>query len=205
MEDLGFGCAFDEEGDFPALVDDGPGEGDAPGVFLRDVVGDDEVGEVVEALGVGEERGGVAVVAHAEEDEVEGRGFGAFELEGVANGGLVAGGGDLGVELAFHAEDVIGGERDFGEHGFAGHAVVGVGMVGGDAALVDPVEVELVPGTCLRKGCGVGEQREHRLRSGAAGDRDAGDAAGLTAALAASVKSCAAAALLRRGWRRCGR
>ena len=98
--------AFDEEGYFPALVDDGPGERDAPGVLLGDVVGDDDVGEVVEGFGVGEERGGVAVVAHAEEDEVEGGGFGAFELEGVADGGLVAGGGDLGVELAFHAEDV---------------------------------------------------------------------------------------------------
>ena len=95
---------------------------------------------------MGEERGGVAVVAHAEEDEVEGGGLGAFEPEGVANGGLVAGGGDFGVELAFHAVDVVGGEGDFGEHGFVGHAVVGVGVVGGDAALVDPVEVELVPG-----------------------------------------------------------
>ncbi len=78
--------AFDEEGDFAGLVDDGPGEGDAPGVLLRDVVGDDDAGDLVEAFGVGEERGGVAVVAHAEQDEVEGGGLGAFEPEGVANG-----------------------------------------------------------------------------------------------------------------------
>ena len=130
-------------------------------------------------LGVGEERGGVAVVAHAEEDEIEGGGFGAFELEGVADGGLVAGGGDFGVELAFHAEDLVGGEWDFGEHGFVGHAVVGFGVVGRDAALVDPVEVELVPWDWFEEWLGwIGEECEHCLGGGAAGDGYAGEAAG---------------------------
>ena len=53
VEDLGLGCAFDEEGYFPALVDDGPGEGDAPGVLLGDVVGDGDVGEIVRGLRCG--------------------------------------------------------------------------------------------------------------------------------------------------------
>jgi hypothetical protein len=53
------------------VVDDRPGEGDAPGVHLRYLVGDDEAVSFMEGRGVGEERGGVAVGADAEGDEVE--------------------------------------------------------------------------------------------------------------------------------------
>ena len=63
------------------MVDDRPGEGDAPGVELGDVVGDDEAAHLVNGLGVGEERGGVSVGAHAEGEEVEAGAFRAFEAE----------------------------------------------------------------------------------------------------------------------------
>ena len=66
--------------------------------------------DLVERLGVGKERGGVAVVAQAEQDQVEGGGLGAFELEACcAARRFIAGSGDLGIELTFHAVDVGGG------------------------------------------------------------------------------------------------
>ena len=50
-------------------------------------------------------------------------------------------------------------------------AVVGLGIGGGNAPLVDPVELQLVPGDRVGEGLGaVGKELERGLRRGSAGD-----------------------------------
>ena len=55
-------------------------------------------------------------------------------------------GGSFRIEFAFHAMNLTGVQWNVVEQCFTGHAVVAVGVVGRHQALVDPVEVELVPG-----------------------------------------------------------
>ena len=90
--------------------------------------------------------------------------------------------------------DLRGGERDLGEQSFVGHAEVGVGIGGGDGALVDPVEVEAGPRDLLRKGC-AGSARSWNIALGVVPPEMAMRARFLfaTASMAARVKSCAAA------------
>src|ERR1700738_621308 len=79
-----------EKEDGPGVIDHRPGEGDAPGIELRHVVGGDQAAHLVDGRGVGKERGAVAIRAHAEGDEVKARALGAFEAETVAQLRLIA-------------------------------------------------------------------------------------------------------------------
>ena len=160
------------------MVDHRPGKRDAPGVFLRHLVGDDQAAHLVDGFGVGEERGGVPVVAHAQGDQVKARALGAFQAEAVAQLGLIARCGDMGVQFALHAVNLLRLERDMIEESFAGHAVVAVRGIGRNGALIHPVEVKVFPGHAGPPGLvGVGEKLEGRLGSGPTADGDARSAA----------------------------
>ena len=106
----------------------------------------------------------MAIVAHAEGDDIEAWGLGSLEAEGAAEVVFILGGGDLGLELAVDAVDLLGAEVDVVEEGFAGHAVVAVGVVGGDGAFVNEEEFEFGPRHALEEGVvGVGEQAKEAL------------------------------------------
>jgi len=86
-------------------------------------------------------------------------------------------GGGLRLEFAVHAVNLLGLEGDVIEERFAGHAEVALCVVGGDGALVDPEEVEVIPGHAPAPGLvGIGEQGKGSLWSGTAADGDAGAA-----------------------------
>jgi len=179
FETGGFVGSADEEEDFSGVVDNGPGEGDAPGVLLWNLVGDDEAADFVDGFGVREERGGVAVVAHAEGDDIEARGFGAFEAEAAAQVVFVLRSGYFWLEFALHAVNLLGAHADFIEERFAGHAVVAFGVVGRDGAFIDEEELERGPRHAIQEWMrGVGEQRECSFGRRSAGYGDADTATG---------------------------
>ena len=104
----------------------------------------------------------MAVFAEAEEEEVV-RVTGLVEARG--DGGelgfvFVCGGG--GVDLAAHAEDVAFGDVCRVDERLAGEAVVGVFVIGRDAALVAEGDLHLVPGQ-------PGRLRHERIVDGARG------------------------------------
>ena len=172
--------AGDKEKDRAGVVDDRPGEGDAPCVLLLHVVGHGEAAQLVERGAMGKQRGGVAVRAHAQGDEVEAWGLGSLQAEAVAQLGLVAGGGGLGVKLSLDTVNLLWLEGHVVQHGLAGHAVVAVGVVRGYATLVHPVEIQVFPRHAAAPGLiGVGEQGKGGLGRGAAADGDTDPTAGL--------------------------
>ncbi len=131
-ERIGFGRTVDEEEDIAGCVDNRPCERDAPALLLlRDMIGDRETDHFVQRGGVRKEGGAVAVVAHAELDQVEDRALSAFETVVAADGGFVASCSLFGIELALDADDVVGRERDFVQEQLSRRTIVAVGMVGG--------------------------------------------------------------------------
>src|SRR5450755_51836 len=112
----------------------------------------------LQAGAAGEEGGGVAVGAHAEQDQVEAGQLAGFQCEKLLQSFFVGVGCGCGVV------------------GFVGHAVVAVGVGGGDVALVSPEEEHFVPG---QGGAGVGGQQvEEAFGSGAAGEGEGEASAG---------------------------
>src|SRR5690606_37042879 len=139
--------------------DAGEGQGHTPvGVVAqRVVVHHHEPTRIrVEGGRGGEQRGGVPVTAETEVDEVEAAQLTDAELVGV--GSLLAAHREVGVHGAHPLEERL-----------APQAVVGVGVVERDAALVAPVDVDLPPvdlGAAL-----VGEAFVAAAGGGAAGQR----------------------------------
>ncbi len=169
MEDFGddgfFGGAEGVDGDFLALLDAGVGEGHAPGVFLRDEVGCDEVVFDGEGGGVGEEGGCMAVFADAEHDEVEEAGAEVFFDERFVVGGVLF----EGRFFRLHAEDLVGGDGEAGEAALHGGVVVAVWVGWGDGALVAPEEEDFGPVDGLGH---LGEEAIDGVGRGAAGEGD---------------------------------
>lgn len=136
----GFGGAEDVEDGMGGIIDGVEGEGHAPGLFLGDVVGDDEAALDMEAGGVRKEGGGVAIFSHAEHDEVEG-----LALEDGDEFFFVFFGVVFYLIFGNHPVDVVGCEEHFVEAGFHGHAVITFGVGGRDGPLVAPEEMDFVP------------------------------------------------------------
>ncbi len=173
-EDVGLARAGSDEHDARGVVDDWVRKRDPFGWGLRCVRErcDPPVLLREERVG-GEERRGVAVRAHAEEDEVEdGEAGGVLLREGVDERLLVCVCELLEVAQLAHIDrvDLRGREGDAGEEGLCAGAVVGVGVVERDGALVDVEYVPVVPldGTRGQRG----EAGEHR------GERAAGEGNG---------------------------
>ena len=154
-------------------VDDGSGDADAQLPALG--VGSHRGGVfVLEQLQVvGKNGGGMPVVAHPEKDEVEGRV--PIYLLGVLPDYLGVTHGFLGgVGFAVDAVNLAGGDRHVVEQERPGDAVIAVGVVGRDAALVAPEEVDGRPVDLVAVGgC---PQLEQQLRGTAArkGHREVG-------------------------------
>jgi len=105
------------------------------------VLGSDPIGHVapisdVERVGSGEQRGGVAIVAHTEEDQ-------SRRQQGWSNHIRICGGRHMGI-----SERVVGhhqGGTDLVHERPAGHAGVAVGVVGWYPALVAEPEHDAIP------------------------------------------------------------
>src|SRR6202790_3543186 len=81
FEGRSFVRAGDHEEYQSSAVYDGRGHGDAVGVKLADPIAHHEATIIVQSLGAGEEGKCVALVAHAEEDEIEARALTGGKLE----------------------------------------------------------------------------------------------------------------------------
>ena len=103
-------------------------------------------------------------------DHVEGGQTAFFEAEKILEVLDVALSGVVGAKLAVDAVDLRGEQLEGVQKGFAGEAIVAVGVVGGDTALVDPKEMDLVPVEGIAGGGELGEQ--------GAGNRAAGEGQG---------------------------
>jgi hypothetical protein len=76
-------------------------------------------------------------------------------------------------ELAFHAMHILRGNRHLTQKQIAADAVVRFRVVGRNAALIHPVELQLVPRHSSEKRLrGISKQLERSLRSRSTGDRD---------------------------------
>ena len=149
-------------------------------VELGHFIGYDEAFGCGERGRVGEEAGGVAVGAHAEQDQVEARQLAGAGCrvggDGFAHGTLVGGGGRVRVTFAGEADDHAWGValvRERVEEGLLGHAVVAVGRGGRHAALVAPEDLPARPVEVFAS-CEGGVDG---TRGGAAGEGDAKEAA----------------------------
>ena len=92
---------------------------------------------LVQGAAAREERRSVAVGTHAEQDEVEAREFSGLEREEAAQFVFIFEGGCGGVGiLRFHPEDIFGGNGNLRQQRLMHHAVVAVGVIGWDVALV---------------------------------------------------------------------
>lgn len=100
-----FGGSEDIESNVASGVDAGIGHGHAPGVMLRNVVGSDEVIVDMQGCSMRKKRCGMAVVAHAEHDEIE-----RMVFEDAADGGLVGDGILFDVLFGYHAVDLVFGD-----------------------------------------------------------------------------------------------
>src|SRR5581483_2363572 len=85
------------------------------------------------------------VRAHSELDQIKSGNLGSFKPKTIAQLGLIASGGLLGIEFTFHAVHLLGAQGHAVEHGFAGHPIVALLVVRRNASLIDPVKIELVP------------------------------------------------------------
>ena len=126
----------------------------APDTEFGDEVGSHEKFFLLQSGGFGKERGGVAVVADAEKDEVE---AGRIAEVGADLFFVGAGTDFCGGDFAMNAFDMDAGTMK----GFVDHAVVTVFVVGGDPSFVSEVEAGGGPGPfelgeALVKGFGGG-------------------------------------------------
>jgi hypothetical protein len=112
----------------------------------------------------------VGVGTEAEVDHVERGQEAFFEAEEILEVLEVALSGVVGTKLAVDAVDLRGGEVEGVQESFAGEAIVAVGVVGGDTALVDPEDMDLIPVEGIAGGGELGEQ--------GAGNRAAGEGQG---------------------------
>src|ERR1035438_7626408 len=110
IQNGGFILSGGEKEDRTGVVDDRPGEGDAPGLTLRDVVGGDQAADFVNGLGVREDRGGVAVAADPQRHQIEARAFGTLQVEVVSQLRLVACRGFVRLQLALDAVNLLRAE-----------------------------------------------------------------------------------------------
>ena len=95
----------------------------------------------------------MAVGTEAEQDEVE---SGDGLCEELAEEVFILAGGAVGVTRAGEGVDLVGGDGDVIEEGFAGHAIVALGVVGGHAAFVGEEDMGLRPGEGVAPGGGGG-------------------------------------------------
>ncbi len=95
---------------------------------------------------MGKERGGVAIGSHAQEDQVEARTLAPFQAERALEFAGVLGCGEVRIgRLPPHSVDIFGADGDPGEEQFLSEAVVGIGVIGWDAALVSPEDPNAAP------------------------------------------------------------
>src|SRR5262245_46450584 len=100
----------------------------------------------------------MALVAHAEKDEIEAGTLARREAKLSAQFLLVLQRGLLCVlTLSADSVDLRGAERHLREHRFGSHAEVAVLVIGRNVALVTEKEADLVPGELRAQG-GCGEQ-----------------------------------------------
>ena len=173
LDGIGLVRAGGEDGDLAGAVERRQGQGDAVGVQVGDPVGGYESLTLFQRRGAGEEGGGVAVVADAEEGEVQPAvgGESVGEGEGVVVGGL------LRRAFSHHAVHLRRRDGDVVEEGASGHAEVAVGVVWRHAALVAPEDVPARPVDVVGKRR-RGEQPVEGSGGGAAGQRDGEPASG---------------------------
>ena len=170
LDGLGFFLPGGEEHGVVGGEQDAGEEGNAPTIEFLYIDGGGDVGAVVEQGLAGEEAGSVGVGTEAEVDHVERGQEAFFEAEEILEVLEVALSGVVGTKLTVDAMNLRGGQVEGVQKSFAGETVVAVGVVGGDAALVDPEDMDLVPVEGIASSSELGEQ--------GAGNRAAGQGQG---------------------------
>lgn len=116
MEHFGFIRATGEKHYFGGAIEYGKSESDAVSFEFLDPIGDDEAGFFLERGGVGEERCGVTIGAHAKQDEVEARKLVGLEFEEFAKLSFVFRGRGGGIRIfSGDTKDILGGNRNLRE------------------------------------------------------------------------------------------
>lgn len=100
----------------------------------------------------------MGVGTEAEVDHVERGQEAFFEAEEILEVLEVAFSGGVGTKLTVDAMNLRGRQVEGVQESFAGETVVAVGVVGGDAALVDPEDMDLVPVEGIASSSELGEQ-----------------------------------------------
>ena len=143
---FGFGVATDEKRDLPGVIEKNRGEGD-PGRFqFFDPGGGDEPARFMHGPGAGEERSGMPVRSHAQQDQIETRDVRFGDVELLTQHGFILAGNGVGIgEFAWHAINLRRGNGQVAEERFMGHSIITVGMIRWDVTFISPEKPDFRP------------------------------------------------------------